>query len=117
MTSKARGRALAPIVLVVLMALGAAGCASSEFRWSPPPGGLIQDKRAAIAIARAMWASMNPKLDIASEAEWQRTMIAHLDHGVWRINQPPLGPGSLGGTGEFDLSAKDGRLLRVVFTQ
>ena len=94
------------------------GCASSEFRWwSPPPGGVIQDKTAAIAIARAMWASMNPELDIASEAEWQQTMVAHLDHGVWRITEPPLGPESLGGTGEFDLSATDGRMLRVVFTQ
>jgi hypothetical protein len=118
MTSRAVGRALGLLVLVGLIALGDAGCASSEFRWwSPPPGGVIRDKTAAIAIARAMWASMNPELDIASEAEWQRTMIAHLDQGVWRITEPPLGSESLGGTGEFDLSAKDGRMLRVFFTQ
>lgn len=111
MSRSIRGRLRA--ALIVMLGLGGAGCATSEFSGgSPPPGGVIQDEVAAIAVAHAMWASMHPEMPIAPLPEWQRTMIAHLDRGVWRINERPLGPGSMGGSCEIDLSAMDGRLLQ-----
>lgn len=71
-------------VLIVVLGLGGTGCATSEFSWwSPPRDGVIRDQAAAIAVAHAMWASMNPGTSVASLATWQRTMSAHLDHGVW----------------------------------
>lgn len=70
-----------------------------------------------MAIARAMWVSMNPSLPVAPEADWQKTMTAQLEQGVWKVSEPPLGKGVLGGSCEIDILAKDGRFLRAICTQ
>lgn len=82
----------------------------------PPSEGVIRDKVAAITIARAMWVSMNPSLQVSSEEDWQKHVVAHLDGSVWRVSEP-LPPNSIGGTWEIDLDARDGSFLGAVVTQ
>ena len=61
---------------------------------------------------------MNPSLPAAPESEdWQKTMSAELEHGVWKVGEPPLSKGSLGGGCEIDILAEDGRFLRAICTQ
>jgi hypothetical protein len=98
---------------LVFFCLADAGCASRQFTWPSPPAGVIRDKAAAITIARAMWVSMNPSLQVTSEDNWQRHMVAHLDGNVWRVREPGLPPNSIGGRWEIDLDARDGRFLRA----
>jgi hypothetical protein len=81
------------------------------------PSQVIRDGAAAKEIARAMWVSMNPSLKVWSKTDWQEKVDAHLDGSVWRVYERSIAPGTIGGTWEIDLSAEDGRLLRVFMTQ
>ena len=106
--------------LMLAGALCASGCASVRdpyAAWLPPPGGVVRDKAAAIAIAHAVWFSANPSVEAPSEAVWQQAMQARLDGKVWHVYEPPLQAGVLGGRLQIDLSATDGRILRIVMTQ
>lgn len=90
---------------------------SYKFKWRPPPQGVIRDKEAAISISRSIWFSMNPRFKKSSDEFWQKDMEAQLIKGIWRVRQKSVGPNSIGGGIEIDLDAKDGKVVRIIFTQ
>jgi hypothetical protein len=95
-----------------------ANCTAREKSWwTPPPGGVIRDKVAAISIARAIWVSLNPGSQIPTEQGWQEGMDAVRVGNVWQVTEKPLPKGSIGGGIEIDLDARDCHVVQIVFTQ
>src|SRR5689334_9470091 len=80
----------APILTAIALTLAATLAAADEMPpepWHPPAKGVVQDARAAITIAHAVWLSMNPDTDseTGNEAAWQSRMKATLNHGTWEV--------------------------------
>lgn len=86
--------------------------------WVPPAGGVVQSKKTAIAIARAVWLSMHPELEanIGSEEVWQTNMDAVLHGDTWEI-ATKMKPGELGGGLYIYISRHDGHVVDVRLTQ
>ncbi|HTJ64685.1 MAG TPA: hypothetical protein VL899_12840 [Alphaproteobacteria bacterium] len=81
--------------------------------WHPPAKGVVRDPRAAIAIAHAVYLSLNPETDEATndEKSWQSMMTATLTKGVWQVVQKN-GEGTV-----FNISQRDGRILDIYVVQ
>ena len=93
-----------------------ASCATSDTAWSPPPGGLITSKSAAISFSRLIWQSLNPDLKMQPDSEWQSDMVAYRKNNVWHVREKVSGS-TLGGGLAIDISAVDGRVLSVMVIQ
>jgi hypothetical protein len=81
--------------------------------WHPPAKGVVQDQRAAITIAHAVWLSMNPDTDkeTGNEAAWQSMMKATLTKGVWEVVEKK-DEGLV-----FDIARRDGRIINIYVVQ
>jgi hypothetical protein len=77
--------------------------------WHPPAKGVVQDARAAITIAHAVWLSMNPDTDAETgdEAAWQSMMKATLTKGIWEVVEKK-DEGLV-----FDIAQRDGRIVSI----
>ncbi len=103
--------------IVAAMAFLLVGTAAAdtmpESPWHPPAKGVVQDKRAAITIAHAVWLSMNPDTDASTgdEKAWQAMMTATLDKGVWQVVQKD-GQGLV-----IDVAQHDARIVDIYVVQ
>jgi len=97
------------LILMLLPVIGAAADAMPPEPWHPPAKGVVQDARAAITIAHAVWLSMNPDTDSATgnEAAWQSMMKATLNKGVWEVMEKKE-EGLV-----FEIAQRDGRILDI----
>ncbi|HEX4504500.1 MAG TPA: hypothetical protein VH722_02120 [Alphaproteobacteria bacterium] len=102
----------APIAVAIAFLLSAAVAVADEMPpepWHPPAKGVVQDARAAITIAHAVWLSMNPDTDstTGNEAAWQSMMKATLNKGAWEVMQKDE-QGLV-----FRIAQRDGRIVEI----
>lgn len=104
----------APIAVALLLSVAfpMAGAAADEMPpepWHPPAKGVVQDARAAITIAHAVWLSMNPDTDTetGNEAAWQSMMKATLNKGMWEVMEKKE-EGLV-----FRIAQRDGRIVEI----
>jgi len=74
-----------------------------------PPGGYIQNKEIAIAVAEVILDSIYGKKTIDRE----KPLVATLDGEVWTVHGS-LPKGVLGGTATIRISKKSGEIISVV---
>jgi hypothetical protein len=116
----------AAILLLVVVSVGEAAAgptASNQLPnahagWQPPSEGVVRDGKAAIAIARAVWLSMNPSISarVGGEEIWQSDMIATLQDGVWEVTNK-MSSTDIGGALFIYISQRDGRIVGIYLTQ
>jgi hypothetical protein len=87
----------------------------------PPPGGVVRDAHTAIAVAYHIYWSINPPhlSDIPKEDIWEKDMVAHLENGVWTVEEAdrPGDDDTIGGGLFIFIAQKDGRILQIIITQ
>jgi hypothetical protein len=53
-----------------------------------PPGAVaVEDEKAAIVRAQALWQLINPDVDVGTASQWLTDAKASLADGVWTINR------------------------------
>lgn len=107
------------ILFVVLFSFPASSKekVNGDAAWQPPPGGLIQDKWAAIEIAHAAWFSVwSPHKKPESVDVWEKDFDAWLIDGVWEVTEP-LKPNEIPFGPVVFVSQKDGRILNMYMNQ
>jgi hypothetical protein len=108
-----RGASIAIAIAFLLSVTAAVADTMPENPWHPPKEGVVRDQRAAIAIAHAIWLSMNPEgnTETQDEAVWQSMMKATLRHGIWEVVEKKE-EGLV-----FDIARRDGRIVDIYVVQ
>lgn len=85
-----------------------ATCAAFAAPAAQPAAGLVPTEETAVAIATAVFVPIFG----AEKIQAQMPFHATLRSGVWHVSGT-LPAGTLGGTAEAEIDAKDGRILKV----
>lgn len=82
--------------------------------WQPPRGGVIQDAKTAVSVARLFWLSMHSDINpvLSSDSLWQDRSIAVLTNGIWKVSDRPDSDNNITGL-VFRLCQADGRVIDI----